>query len=333
MAMQIDAAFNYNDLAGLESLKKGAREDDPEALKVVAQQFESMFISLIMKSMREATDVFASELESSYQTKFYRDMHDQQLSLTLSKNGGFGLAEVLYNQLTGEYSKDPARSLEQLMEGRAAIPDMTDFDLNDLQSFLNERVKESEQRTEIDSLSKTVNTASEPESIVASAVSANNKAPVFSSPSEFIKTLLPVAEKTAEKIGLDPKVLVAQAALETGWGQKVITKPGGESSFNFFGIKADQRWQGDSAKTLTHEYIDGKAIKIQDAFRAYESIEDSFDDYLSFVSDSERYQKAIANAGDPNLYLKALQGAGYATDPNYADKISRIANSDWFAEG
>lgn len=333
MAMQIDAAFNYNDLAGLESLKKGAREDDPEALKVVAQQFESMFISLIMKSMREATDVFASDLESSYQTKFYRDMHDQQLSLTLSKSGGFGLAEVLYNQLTGEYSKDPTRSLEQLMDSRVSIPDMTNFDLNDLQSFLNRRVQEAEKQNEIEPVSEAVQSPAEPENFVASTVSTNDKAPVFSSPTEFIKKLLPVAEKAAEKIGLDPKVLVAQAALETGWGQKVISKPDGDSSFNFFGIKADSRWQGESAKTMTHEYIDGKAIKIQDVFRAYESIEDSFDDYLSFVTDSKRYQHAIANAGDPNLYLKALQSAGYATDPNYADKISRIANSDWFAEG
>ena len=100
MTQQLDAAFNYNDLNGLNALKQGARKDDPEALKAVAQQFESMFLGLIMKSMRDATDVLASDLENSYQTKFYRDMSDQQLSLSMSQNGGFGLADVLYEQIS-----------------------------------------------------------------------------------------------------------------------------------------------------------------------------------------------------------------------------------------
>lgn len=317
MAMQIDAAFNYNDLNGLESLKKGARDDNPEALKVVAQQFESMFISLIMKSMREATDVFASELESSYQTKFYRDMHDQQLSLSLSQDGGFGLAEVLHDQLTGQFSQDPTRSLEQLRSQPVPSQSLTQFGLDELKTFLEDSEKETTQTAE---------------EMAPFEASSQGVALKFDSPVSFIKQLLPLAEKVASRIGLDPKIMLAQAALETGWGQKMISRADGETANNFFGIKSDARWDGESAQTLTHEYIDGTAIKIQDRFRAYESAEASFNDYIDFVSGSKRYQAAIDNAHDPAAYLKALQNGGYATDPNYADKITRIASSDWFKE-
>ncbi|HET8902933.1 MAG TPA: rod-binding protein, partial [Saccharospirillum sp.] len=108
MASQIDAAFNYNDLNGLNSLKSLARKDDAAALKGVAQQFESMFINMMLKSMRDATDVMASDLLSSNETKFYRDMHDQQLSLHLAQSGGYGLAEVMFEQMSAQLPQRPA---------------------------------------------------------------------------------------------------------------------------------------------------------------------------------------------------------------------------------
>ncbi|WP_320826942.1 flagellar assembly peptidoglycan hydrolase FlgJ [Reinekea sp.] len=335
MTAQLDAAFNYNDLNGLNTLKQGARKDDPEALMAVAQQFESMFLGLIMKSMRDATDVLASDLESSYQTKFYRDMSDQQMSLSMSQNGGFGLADVLYEQIskaahpevediynidvkTLDHSKRPVLGRSSSTLDLEALTQVSPF----LAAEPEKRVELAPPMLEQDSI--------EPQSRIELPLKAGKSA-LFDSPEAFIASLMPHAEKAAQKIGLEPKILLAQAALETGWGQHVIADQNGQSSHNLFGIKADQRWQGDVASTTTHEFIDGRQLTIKAPFRAYESIEDSFDDYVQFVQDSPRYQAALAaESGDD--YLQALQAAGYATDPRYAEKISRIANSDWFSQ-
>jgi flagellar protein FlgJ len=340
MTAQLDAAFNYNDLNGLNTLKQGARKDDPEALMAVAQQFESMFLGLIMKSMRDATDVLASDLESSYQTKFYRDMSDQQMSLSMSQNGGFGLADVLYEQI----SKAAHPEVEDIYNidvttldhsnrpvlGRSASNTLDLEALTRVSPLLaaepKERVELTPPRLEQNSIEP--HSRIEPQSSIELPFKAGKSA-LFDSPEAFIARLMPHAEKAAQKIGLEPKILLAQAALETGWGQHVIADADGQSSHNLFGIKADQRWQGDTASTTTHEFIDGRKITIKAPFRAYTSIEDSFDDYVQFVQDSPRYQEALAaESGDD--YLQALQAAGYATDPRYAEKISRIASSDRF---
>lgn len=150
----------------------------------------------------------------------------------------------------------------------------------------------------------------------------------FDSPRDFIESLLPHARKAAEQLGVEPRVLVAQAALETGWGQHMITDDNGGPSFNFFGIKATTDWQGGTAETTTHEYIEGRRLTMTDRFRAYSDPESAFQDYVDFLKANPRYQSALANADDPAAYTRGLQDAGYATDPHYADKILRIAGSD-----
>ena len=307
MSAQIDAAFNYNDLQGLESLKSGARKDDPEALRAVAQQFESMFMGLIMKSMRDATDVIKSDLESSYQTEFYRDMHDQQLTLSLAQNGGFGLADVLYEQLSKSKDPEPFNPYT--------------IDIKSMEDSIRPQIipPQPNRRTDDESTPSVM-----PSAPISDAGDG------FSSPQAFIATLMPIAEKQADELGVDPKILLAQAALETGWGQRMITKSDGANSNNFFGIKADHRWDGESAMTKTTEFLGGKAMTVSAPFRAYASPEDSFADYVQFLKQSERYQPALANASNPSRYVQALQDAGYATDPEYANKILGIANSAWF---
>jgi flagellar protein FlgJ len=343
MSVQLDAAFNYNDLQGLETLKVGARDDDPKALQAVAQQFESMFISLIMKSMRDATDVMASDLESSYQTKFYRDMHDQQLSLSLSQNGGFGLAEILYEQLAE--SQNPSRpdlysiDVKGMDESNRPILPFTGLDAS-TQSMIDNLTSNLSPETsdELAALANSflqehvMNEAPEDITLQRASSSQLGKSEVFTSPEDFIEKVLPVAEKAAKALNLEPKFLVAQAALETGWGKYVIDNEQGKSSYNFFGIKADQRWQGDSATATTHEFIEGKKLTVKEPFRSYNSIEESFNDYVDFISGSERYKAAVASSDNGETYAKELQNAGYATDPKYAEKIARIANSDWFSQ-
>ena len=146
----------------------------------------------------------------------------------------------------------------------------------------------------------------------------------FDSPDAFIHALWPHAEAAAGVLRVDPRVLVAQAALETAWGGSMITRPDGTSSHNLFGIKADSRWAGERIHVPTLEVVDGMMQRISADFRAYESMAASFGDYVAFVTSSPRYADALERAGDPAAYLHALQRAGYATDPGYAGKILDI---------
>jgi flagellar protein FlgJ len=154
----------------------------------------------------------------------------------------------------------------------------------------------------------------------------------FESPEEFVSSLLPLATDIATELGVDPKVLLAQAALETGWGKHII-KDGSESTNNLFNIKADKRWDGDRAQVNTLEYRDGLAQQEKAQFRSYDSYEQSFRDYADFLKNSPRYQQALEVAADPRQYLQQLQAAGYATDPAYADKITTIFESRVLAMG
>lgn len=342
MSVPLDAAFNYHDLNSLQGLKQGAGKDNPDALKAVAQQFESMFMSLVIKSMREASDVMASDLENSYQTRFYRDMHDQQMALSLSQQGGFGLADVLYQQLLpSEPSQPLSGEIKSLAESTRAVlplatPAQTTIEqLSTPEQTVTEELPMAAAEDAINlplSQSSVATTQAKTDSTEVSNSPAD-KGRVFQSPQEFVQQLLPIAEKVASALGVNPKIMVAQAALETGWGKHVIEQADGDSSYNFFGIKSDQRWQGPSATTLTHEYVAGHRIAVKAPFRVYASAEASFNDYVSFIKESDRYQPALAKAGDDASYLQALQQAGYATDPNYATKILRIAHGEWLAQG
>ena len=135
------------------------------------------------------------------------------------------------------------------------------------------------------------------------------------------------AKTAAEKIGLNPAVMVAQAALETGWGKHIINKSDGNSSNNLFNIKSDKSWEGDKASKVTLEFEQGTPVKKQASFRAYESIKESVNDFVDFLTQNPRYEEALQKTAQPNEFLDSLQKAGYATDPNYASKIKKVLNS------
>jgi flagellar protein FlgJ len=147
----------------------------------------------------------------------------------------------------------------------------------------------------------------------------------FSSADEFVDTMLPMAKEAAERIGVDPRYLVAQAALETGWGKSVMRAQDGSSSHNLFGIKAGSSWQGDSARAITSEFRNGERVKETAEFRSYDSYKDSFHDLVTLLQTNNRYQDVVKSADNPEQFVRELQKAGYATDPDYASKISQIA--------
>ena len=147
----------------------------------------------------------------------------------------------------------------------------------------------------------------------------------FNSPDEFVTTMLPMAEQAAKRIGVDPRYLVAQAALETGWGKSVMRQEDGSSSHNLFGIKAGSSWQGPQARAITSEFKNGQMVKETANFRSYGSFQDSFHDLVTMLQSNNRYQDVLKSADKPEQFVRELQKAGYATDPDYASKISQIA--------
>lgn len=354
----------FTDLNRLNQFKVGG--DSEQNIRKVAEEFESLFMNEMLKAMRSAGEAFGEgNFLNSNESKTYQDMHDQQLSVTLAKEGrGIGLADVLVRQMSKlkqpSSRPNPFAQIEQpVSRASAAEADKvaSNEGFRDDVALLNRRRLAVPGKLADRLLAGIVPPAGASEGkalaggdwIPAQATAAptdkglslaNSDAfsgrriaqpplapgkAAFSSPQEFVATMLPMAEAAAEKIGVDPRYLVAQAALETGWGKSIIRTRDGESSHNLFGIKSHNSWSGDSARVLTTEYKGGKAVKESANFRAYDSYAQSFDDYVNFLQSNGRYQKALGATENPERFVKELQQAGYATDPNYARKIAQIA--------
>lgn len=300
-----DAAI-YTDLNRLNRLKMGEQRDSEENIRQVAQEFEALFIAQMLKAMRSANDVMAEgNMFNSNESKTYRDMHDQQLSVTLSQGRGIGLADVLVRQMS------------EMDQGRPRANPFPDMQVTPVVSDK----PAAAQQQELPVLRR--NAALGSYAQIQQQVPVEHKSG-FASPQDFIETMLPLARKAASRIGVAPQYLVAQAALETGWGKHLLRDDNGNSMNNLFGIKA-HGWQGPSAAATTSEYVDGEKRTEQAQFRQYQSFAQSFDDYVDFLTSNPRYQEALKVADNPERYVRELQRAGYATDPGYADKIRRIA--------
>jgi len=151
--------------------------------------------------------------------------------------------------------------------------------------------------------------------------------PAWSDPKEFARDVWPHAERAGRKLGVAPEAIVAQAALETGWGKHVMPDKDGGSSFNLFGIKASGGWSGEQVSKQTLEFEDGVPRRQTAKFRAYTDVAGTFDDYTRFLSDNPRYSNVRGHGNDVSGFASALQASGYATDPHYADKITRVLES------
>jgi flagellar protein FlgJ len=150
--------------------------------------------------------------------------------------------------------------------------------------------------------------------------------PLSKSKADFVRMMWPHAQRAGNALGVDPNALVAQAALETGWGRAVPSQAGGSSSFNLFGIKAGASWNGATAHVPTLEFEDGVPVRKVERFRAYNSPAESFNDYARLIGGSPRYENARGVGGDVATFASALQDGGYATDPNYARKVVAVAD-------
>lgn len=280
----------YGDFAGLEKLKSSVRAQDPSALRQVAQQFESLFARMMLKSMRKA--IGTDPIFGSDQAQMYQGMFDDQLSLDLTRGRGLGLADMLMRQLRGGTPSAAA-------EVRAASPAATT------------------------GTSRAAGSAA-PAAPAAPAPTAN-AAPSGAERAQFIRNLWPQAEQAGRQLGVHPVGLIAQAALESNWGRSVPQGNDGSSSHNLFGVKAAGTWHGTAVTASTREFTNGSASTTPAAFRAYASPEAGWQDYVALVGGSARYRAALNSGGDIGAYASALQRGGYATDPDYAHKVTAVA--------
>ncbi|GLX77654.1 flagellar rod assembly protein/muramidase FlgJ [Thalassotalea insulae] len=311
MTNRMNEAQNYLDLNGLNSIRQQSKATDKaskdEALATAAKQFEAIFMQMLLKSMRSAQDVLEADSPfNSQSTKFYRDMHDQQLALELSNNGSLGLSDLIVRQLGGDsenYTPSSVLKSQVASFDAANKKDPTELAMPERRQFTDYVTQRSAAQNSADSVS----TAKE------------NVA--FKQPQDFVSALTEPAKRVEQKLNVPFQVVIAQAALETGWGQKIIKTPQGQSSNNLFNIKADSRWSGDKAHKETLEYQQGAMVKKREPFRVYQNISESINDYIDFLSSSDRYQGALEKAHNVEHFLHGLQSAGYATDPNYAKKI------------
>ncbi len=303
----------YTDFSGLNALRSRARADgdSEETLRKVAGQFEALFVQMMLKSMRDAS--LGDSMLDNEHTKTYQAMFDKQISIEMSQGAGIGLAEIMVQQLRRQQGADSSGDNKQDVD--AGAEPVAPMAVPSRQTFNRLSVAPSTPLA----LEEVMGTGPEEDL-------ARDWAP--GSPTEFVRELWPHARRAADELGARPEMLVAQAALETGWGQHMIRGADGANSFNLFGIKADAGWQGARVTTETVEFRDGLMRRERARFRAYASPQESFSDYVDFLKRNPRYQDALRQAGDAPAFAQALSAAGYATDPDYSTKINRIMNSE-----
>nr|WP_314559536.1 flagellar assembly peptidoglycan hydrolase FlgJ [uncultured Pseudomonas sp.] len=388
---------SYSDLNRLNQLKVGDDKNSEGNMRKVAQEFESLFLSEMLKSMRSATEALGKDNPlNTPAAKQYQEMYDQQLAVSMSREGGgIGLADVLMRQmqknkpvaaeaatLQGPAAAEPAKKVDvptpiaagtqaegplgrsngqrPLWAYRVEVPAGTSAHSNDMALMNQRRISLPSKLTDrllagivpsadtitvakaaplrnsvsddnvVKSTARSVAVSSDRMQVYSRAVAQPPLAPAkkaFSSQDEFVATMLPMAKAAAARIGVDPKYLVAQAALETGWGKSVMRAEDGSSSHNLFGIKAGQSWQGGQARAITSEFRDGAMVKETAQFRSYNSYQDSFHDLVTLLQSNDRYKEVVKSADNPEQFVRELQKAGYATDPAYASKISQIAKT------
>jgi peptidoglycan hydrolase FlgJ len=286
MAITPADASVYTNLAGLSALKRGVSSKDPAAIREVAKQFESLFTSMMLKSMRDA--VGTDPIFGSDQEKMYQGMFDDQLALQMSRGKGLGLADMLMRQL----QKMGVAGAAQAGTG-AASP---------------------------------TSAPSSPRSGGAAAYMATQAASPAQQQS-FVNDLWPQAQQAGQQLGVDPRNLIAQAALETNWGRSLPQDATGRSSHNLFGMKAARGWAGSTVTAPTEEYQSGVATSTTAQFRSYDSPTQSFQDYVALLQSNPRYAAALNTGEDARAFAAGLQRGGYATDPDYARKIGAIAQT------
>ncbi len=284
------------DVNSIGKLRMAAKTDSTESLKVVAKQFEALFMNMLLKSMRDATP--KDGLFDSSQSDLYTGILDQQMSQKFSTTGGLGLADMMVKQLTRNSVQpgDAPPVIKPLERNTAAANRVAGIPLPEI-------------------------------NVIPGAAENPSETARMNSPKDFVEKMWPQAVDASKELGVPAHFLIGHAALESGWGRREIRDTAGNNSYNLFGIKAGKNWKGAVAEATTTEYVNGVATKSVERFRAYDSYADAFRDYADLLRNNPRYASALEQGKDAAGFAKGLQQGGYATDPLYASKITRILNS------
>lgn len=300
--------FDFNHL---NSLKAGVRTGavSPESKhQEVAHQFEALMIQQLMKQARQ------SPLESgpfdSQQTRLAQSMADEQMALQLS-SPGLGLAQKILDQIQANLGGSAVNL------GRTDTPpELAASRLPGLRSRIGEDIR----RTDAPSINALIDMLTR-KPVAEKIYSAIKGAPEHIH--SFVSKMTEAARVAASESGVPAKLILSQAALESGWGKREIMNADGTSSHNLFGIKASPNWKGKVVNIMTTEYEDGVPRKMWQPFRAYDSYAESFADYARLISNNDRYSQVV-DAPNAEEGARRIQAAGYATDPAYADKLISI---------
>lgn len=338
--------LNAMDPKSFGDLKKLAREDSsPEALRAASKQFEALFLQMVLKAMRDATP--QNGLMDNDQTRLFQALQDQQTAMNMAQGRGIGLADVIFRQMGGEALVPEATSLAESASGEGAS--RRRFDLSDVirQPAVPFGASRAVARGEAEDAVQAGGTAGSTAGTGVGALAtergsgqaarlardisaalgvsetAGDARSVPDSASEFVNRVWPHAVEASRATGIPAHFMVAQAALETGWGKAELRRTDGSASHNLFNIKAGSRWSGQTVDLPVTEYANGRAYTEKSRFRVYESYEHGFRDYANLLRNNPRYA-AVLGAKDAEAFAQGLQKAGYATDPMYADKLTRI---------
>jgi flagellar protein FlgJ len=310
IASDISSKFAL-DAQSVGQLRLQAKTDPVAGARAAAQQFEALFLNMMLKSMREATPKDEGGLFDNSNTELYTGMLDAQLAQSMSKGRGIGLADMLIRQMQaqGVIPADAAKRGDVPASGkieRQILP---------LATTSPARINRPLSGQALPELAAPAATAQE-----------NSDKTGFAGAADFVNTLWPHATDAAKSLGVPAHFLLGHAALESGWGKREIRDAQGNNSHNLFGIKAGKGWNGAVVEAQTTEYVNGVARKRPELFRAYASYDEAFKDYASLLGSSPRYAPLFDQTLDASAFARGLQQAGYATDPLYADKLTRVIN-------
>lgn len=287
------------DLGQIARLRTSATNDPRAAVKEASRQFEAIFMQQMLKGMRDANATMSPGMLDNAGTKMGTEMLDQQFAKEMTGRAG-GLAELIEKQLARQMG-DPVATMASEAAANPAKPEPK------APSFLG-RIFSNDK-----ALAKA---AEKPISLEGREKQVN-----------FLKRHENAAKAAEASTGIPATFMMAQAAHESGWGRREIKNADGSSAHNVFGIKAGPGWKGATTDIVTTEVIGGQARKVVAKFRAYASYEESFKDYANMMKNNPRYAKVVENSDSAQGFAKGLQRAGYATDPQYADKLTRMINT------
>ncbi len=333
------------DAKALSALRQEAKASPGKALTAASQQFEAVFLQMMLKAMRDATP--QDGMLDSSATKMYTSMFDQQIAQTMAKRGT-GLAAVIERQLSRAMPHtSPATNVTAGTNGASAVaataPSSAIGGVKDLHGAARTIAAPAATGAHhagaaLDTYRHTAlpvrrSTAAQPAPAPATnppgtpSASTSLGRTMVDGIKHFVDKLRPAAEAAAKAAGLPVEYLLAQAGLESGWGKHQPNDAQNGASHNVFGIKAGRAWQGKVVEAPTKEVVDGASVPTRARFRAYDSYASSFGDFARLLRGSKRYAPALAQAADPAAYARALQKGGYATDPAYAAKLTRAIAS------